>query len=80
MILLTPPQPGRLRHTSQVEVRIGGAESNLAIALACSTLPNGFARWSQRLLADRLVELEISEAVSYQTIRRVLKKTNSDRG
>jgi hypothetical protein len=47
------------------------------IALACSELPEGQARWSLRLLADKLVELEIvEEEISYQTVRRALKKTN----
>ena len=39
----------------------------------------GQARWSLRLLADKLVELEIAETVSYQTVRRILKKTRSSR-
>jgi hypothetical protein len=60
--------------------KLDGAQEARLIALACSTPPDGFARWSLRLLADRLVELEISEDVSYQTIRRVLKKTNSNPG
>jgi transposase len=60
--------------------KLDGAQEARLIALACSTPPDGFARCSLRLLADRLVELEISEDVSYQTIRRVLKKTNSNPG
>ncbi len=60
--------------------KLDGAQEARLIALACSTPPEGFARWSLRLRADRLVELEISEEVSYQTIRRVLKKTNSNPG
>jgi hypothetical protein len=47
------------------------------VALACSQPPEGHARWSLRMLADRLVELEIVEDVSYQTVRRTLKKTRS---
>jgi hypothetical protein len=50
------------------------------IALTSSKPPAGQARWSLRLLADKLVELAIVEAVSHQTVRRVLKKTNSSRG
>jgi hypothetical protein len=47
------------------------------VALACSEPPERRARWSVRLLADKLVELEIvDEEVSYQTVRRTLKKTN----
>ena len=54
----------------------GRAEARL-IALACSAPPAGRKAWTLRLLADRLVELEIVETVSYETVRRVLKKTNS---
>jgi hypothetical protein len=60
--------------------KLDGAQEARLIAVACSKPPDGFARWSLRLLADRLVELEISAAVSYQTVRRVLKKTNSSLG
>jgi len=56
----------------------GAAEARL-IALACSQPPKGRARWTLKLLADRLVELEVFEAVSDETVRRVLKKTNSSR-
>ena len=45
------------------------------IALACSTPPAGHARWTLRLLADRVVELGLVERCSYETIRRTLKKT-----
>ena len=55
------------------------AEARL-IALACSQPPKGRARWTLRLLADQLVELEVVEAVSHETVRQVLKKTNSSRG
>jgi transposase len=50
------------------------------IALACSTPPAGHARWTLRLLADRVVELGLAERCSYETIRRTLKKTPSNRG
>ena len=56
----------------------GAAEARL-IALACSQPPKGRGRWTLRLLADRLVELEVVEAVSYETVRQTLKKTNSSR-
>jgi hypothetical protein len=49
-------------------------------ALACSPPPSGQARWSLRLLADKLVALEIVEEVSYQTVRRTLKRTPSSPG
>ncbi len=57
----------------------GTAEAHL-IALACSEPPAGQGRWTLRLLADKLVELAVVDAVSYETVRRVLKKTNSSRG
>lgn len=48
-------------------------------ALACSTPPEGQARWSLRLLADRVVELKIVPSISHQSISNILKKTNSNR-
>jgi len=57
----------------------GRAEAHL-VALTCSDPPEGHTRWTLRLLTDRFVALGVSELVSYETIRRVLKKTNSSRG
>ena len=57
----------------------GGAEARL-IALACSRPPEGRDCWTMQLLADKLVELEVVEAVSDETVRRTLKKTRSSRG
>jgi len=57
----------------------GDGEAHL-IALTCSQAPEGRARWSLRLLAERMVVLEYVEAVSKNTVARVLKKTNSSRG
>jgi hypothetical protein len=56
----------------------GEVEAHL-IALACSEPPAGRARWTLRLLADQLVELELVKRVSHETVRRVLKKTSSSR-
>jgi Homeodomain-like domain len=57
--------------------RLDGEQEARLVALACSEPPQGQARWSLRLLADKLVELEIvQEEISYQTVRRTLKKTN----
>ena len=53
----------------------GDAEAHL-IALACSETPEGYTRWSLRLLADRMVELGYIESVSHEAVRRVLKKTS----
>ena len=54
--------------------RLDGEQEARLITLACSRPPEGRKRWTLRLLADRLVELQIVEQVSYQTVRRVLKK------
>lgn len=56
--------------------KLDGAQEAQLIALACSAPPSGQARWSLRLLADRLVELEMVETLSYQTVARTLKKTS----
>ena len=48
-------------------------------ALACSDPPEGYARWSFRLLADRAVELGFVDGISHEAVRQVLKKTNSSR-
>jgi transposase len=57
----------------------GEGEAHL-IALACSEPPAGRAKWSLRLLQDRFVKLGHADSISYETIRRVLKKTNSNLG
>ena len=51
----------------------GDMEAHL-IALACGEPPKGYARWSLRLLADRFVELRMADKISYETVRRTLKK------
>ena len=58
------------------EIQFDGAFEARLIALACSDAPDGRARWTVRLLADKVVELKISKSVSHMTIQRVLKKTN----
>jgi DNA-binding MarR family transcriptional regulator len=57
----------------------GELEAHL-IALSCSKPPEGFTRWSLRLLADKAVELEYIEQISHETVRRILKKTSSSLG
>ena len=57
----------------------GDFEAHL-IALSCSNPPEGFARWSLRLLADKAVELNYIDSISHEAIRRILKKTRSNRG
>lgn len=53
----------------------GGQRAKIT-ALACSDTPAGYSQWSLRLLADRAVELEIVESISYSKVRDILKKTN----
>lgn len=67
------PRPGKPRKLD------GKAEARLT-AIACSAPPKGHARWSVRLLADRLVQLEIVDTISHKTVWETLKKTNSSRG
>jgi transposase len=57
----------------------GKGEAQL-IQLACSQAPEGHQRWTMRLLADRMVQLEYVEHLSHETVRQVLKKMNSSRG
>jgi len=57
----------------------GDFEAHL-IALSCSEAPTGYARWSLRLLADKMIELKYADSISHETVRQVLKKTKSNRG
>ena len=57
--------------------KLDGEQEARLVALACSEPPEGRTRWSLRLLADKMVELEVVEDISHQTVRRTLKKTNS---
>lgn len=71
--LYDKPRPGAVpKITGEVEAHL--------IALACSDPPEGQARWTLRLLADQLVELELVESISHVAVGAVLKKTNSSRG
>lgn len=67
------PRPGAKR-------LLDGKQEALIIATACTPAPTGHARWTMQLLADRVVEIEVVEAISDETVRRVLKKTNSSPG
>jgi transposase len=55
-------------------LKLDGEKEARLTKLACSQAPAGYARWSLRLLAERVVELEIVDSVSHETIRRALKK------
>jgi len=57
----------------------GDAEAHL-VALACQSPPEGRSRWTLRLLAGQMVALEYVERLSYQTVRRTLKKTSLSLG
>ena len=57
----------------------GEGEAHL-VALACQKPPEGHRRWTLKLLADRMVQLEYVDQISYQTVRRTLKKTSSSLG
>jgi transposase len=70
------PRPSRQVHPRKLD---GVQEAHL-VALACSPAPKGRNRWSLRLLADKLVELEIVDDISYEAVRQTLKKTKSSRG
>lgn len=59
--------------------RLDGEQEARLLAVACSPPPEGRARWTLRLIADKLVELEVVESISYETVRRTLKKTRSSR-
>ena len=58
------------------EVKFDGAFEARLIALACSEAPEGYRRWTVRLLADKAVELNLAPEVSHMTVQRVLKKMN----
>jgi predicted hydrolase (HD superfamily) len=60
--------------------KITGDEEAHLIALYCSQAPEGHERWTLRMLADKMVELDIVDSVSHETIRRTLKKTNLNPG
>lgn len=59
--------------------KIDGLARARITALACSTAPLGHARWTLRLLADKVVELGFCQSISHETVKEVLKKTGSNR-
>jgi len=70
VFLTDKPKPGR-------PISITGPERAKITALACSEPPKGYEQWSLRLLAEKAVELDLVESVSYGSVRLILKKTNS---
>lgn len=69
------------RPTSRIyERKMDGEVEAKLIALCCSKPPKGYAKWSLRLLADKMVELKYVESISHVAVRSVLKKTNLSLG
>jgi transposase len=64
------------RDTPPVEPKITGEVEARIIALACSEVPAGCARWTVRLIADKSVELQIVDSLSFKSVHRLLKKHN----
>jgi transposase-like protein len=62
------------RLTPPVQPKLDGEQQARLTALACSQAPPGYARWTLRLLAERLVELEVVDTIAHETVRRALKK------
>jgi transposase len=69
------------RSTTRIyEVKADGDMEAKLVTLCCSEPPKGFSKWSLRLLADKMVELNYVESISHVTVRSVLKKTNLSLG
>ena len=71
---------GRREQLNRRRKKLDGEGEAHLIALACGEPPEGRAGWTLKLLADRLVECEILESISTETVRQTLKKTNSSLG
>ncbi len=67
------PRPGQRR-------KLDGKQEAHLVAVACSSAPEGHTRWTLQLLADQVVKLELADSISRETVRQVLKKTNSSLG
>jgi len=68
------------RKRNRIYAKTDGEFEAHLIALSCSEPPEGFARWSLRLLANKVVELNYVDSISHETVRRILKKKKSNRG
>ncbi len=66
--------------TRKYEIKVDGDMEAKLVSLCCSEPPNGYAKWSLRLLADKMVELQYAESISYVTVGNVLKKMNLSLG
>ena len=60
--------------------KLDGKQEAHLVAVACSAPPEGHTCWTLRLLADQAVKLEMTDSISRETVRQVLKETNSSRG
>lgn len=67
------PRPGQRR-------KLNGKQEAHIIAVACSQAPEGHAHWTLRLLAGKVVELGFADSIAHETVRQILKKTNSSPG
>ena len=67
------PRPGRGR-------KLNGRQEAHLVAITCSNAPEGHAHWTLQLLADQVVALEFAGSISLETVRQILKKTNSNPG
>lgn len=70
----------RKRPTGRQYRKLDGKQEAKLVAIACSPAPEGRSRWTMKLLADRLVELEVVESIDPATVCRTLKKTRSSLG
>ena len=70
----------RKKPTGRTFRKLDGKQEAQLVALACSKAPEGHARWTMVLLADRLVEMNVVESIDPATVWRTLKKTRSSRG
>jgi transposase len=67
------PRPGQKR-------KLGGRAKATLIATACAEAPKGREHWTLRLLADKLIKLQVVDTISYETVRRILEKTSRSPG
>lgn len=72
-VLSDKPRSGR-------PAKFDGSVKAVLVATTCSPPPAGHAHWTMRLLANRLIELEVVDGISHETVRDILKKTNSSPG
>lgn len=70
----------RKKPTGRQYRKLDGKQEAQLVAIACSPAPEGRSRWTMKLMADRLVELEVVESIDPATVCRTLKKTRSSRG